>query len=577
MPVSLAGRESREEQESAFSSEYSLGQQELRRSTIGRTRPVWARNLLFVGVCLAGSVLLGLTLAPQSERPRACDPTAWQADFRAGVERIDAAMRRSWSSRGVQPALRAPEWTIARRMSLALAGTIPSLQELRRSGAEPADQFLSTWLGELLADRRSSDYLAERLARAFVGVQEGPFLIYRRRRFVSWLADELQANHRYDEIVRKLIAEDGLWTDHPATNFITVSIKPDQKKDPDENALAARVSRALLGVRLDCAECHDHPFGPWKQSQFRALAAFFGQTQQSFTGIRDRAASMESPVAPQVESIVPAVPFHAELLPVEGGRRQRLAKWVTHPANDAFAQATANRVWAIMFGRPLVEPVDDISRDAEVPEVLKLLADDFVSHEFNLRRLLAVVASCEAFQLDSLQKTSDDRDAAAAEQAEAAWAMFPITRLRPEQVVGSLLQAASLQTIDHQSHILVRFARAVGQNEFIERYGDSGEDELLPQGGTIPQRLLMMNGKLVNDKTQDNLLGNAATQIAVLSPNDETAIETAYLCCLTRRPNAEEAAHFQARLAESGESTRRQRLEDLYWVLINSTEFSWNH
>jgi hypothetical protein len=464
-------------------------------------------------------------------------------------------------------------------MSLALAGTIPSLQELRRFEAQPAEVRLANWLDDLLADRRSSDFVAERLARALVGVQDGPFLIYRRRRFVSWLADELQANRPYDQIVRRLIAEEGLWTDHPATNFITVTVKPDSDEGPDANVLAARVSRAFLGVRLDCAECHDHPFRSWKQSDFQSLAAFFGQTRQTFTGIRDRDGEFEVETTETGETrvVAPAVPFAVELLPPAGERRERLASWITHPKNDALARVTVNRAWAILFGRPLVEPVDDIPRGEELPEVLRLLADDFVTHEFDWRRLLAVIASTEAFQLESRHPSADAEDATLWRRIDAAWAVFPITRLRPEQVVGSVLQSASLKTIDHQSHILVRFARAIGQNEFVERYGDAGEEEFLPQGGTIPQRLLLMNGDLVRDKTKDSLLANAASQIATLAPDDRTAVEVAYLSCLTRRPTVEESAHFQTRLQETGDANRRELLGDLYWSLINSTEFSWNH
>ena len=124
--------------------------------------------------------------------------------------------------------------------------------------------------------------------------------------------------------------------------------------------------------------------------------------------------------------------------------------------------------------------------------------------------------------------------------------------------MGSLLQSSSLATLDYQSHILVRFARAVGQSEFVKRYGDRGEDEFSPQGGTIPQRLLMMNGELLKKKTEGNLVGNAATQIAALASTDEKAIETAYLACLTRRPTADETAHFAERLAGTRGMERRR-------------------
>ncbi|HEX7380126.1 MAG TPA: DUF1553 domain-containing protein, partial [Pirellulales bacterium] len=258
----------------------------------------------------------------------------------------------------------------------------------------------------------------------------------------------------------------------------------------------------------------------------------------------------------------------------------------------AFARAAANRFWAELFGRPLVEPIDDIpaagdsaafdsaafdSKADEPPAALELLADDFISHGYDPRRLIRVIAATRVFRL-----AGGGAGAAppfeVTHRHEAAWAAFPLTRLRPEQVIGGLLQSASLTTIDYESHILKRTVRAGAQNEFIKRYGDLGDEEFAPQGGTIAQRLMMMNGKHVRESIKENVVANAATQIAVLAPTDERAVETAYLAVLTRRPTSDEARHFAAALADKADKrSRNERLEDLYWCLLNSTEFSWNH
>ncbi len=544
---------------------------------------MWARNLLFAGVCLGGLAALVAGLSPLHRRPsrETESPRPRPAEFASAVDRLNASLGDVRQREKLAPAPRAPVQAIARRLSLALMGTIPSLAEIRELEAQPDESVVAWWFDHLWADRRASDYLAERLARAYVGTQDGPFLIYRRRRFVSWLADELHANRPYDQLVTQLIATDGLWTSKPATNFITVTAMPDQERGPDPNLLAARVARAFLGVRLDCAECHDHPFQPWKQEQFQALAGFFACTHNSLRGIREIAGPIEvenSATATPV-SVIPAVPFAEDCLPSTGPLRERLARWVTSAENSAFARATANRAWALLFGRPLVEPIDDIPVEG-VPPALAILADDFVEHGYDLRRLLALIAASDAFQCDSRSAAEvnvAEDCAETLEQTTNDWTTFPLTRLRPEQVVGSLLQSASLPTLDHQSHIILRFGRAIGQAEFIKHYGDSGEDEFAPQAATIPQRLLLMNGQLVYDKTKDNLINNAATQIAALASSDEKAVEIAYLACLTRRPSAAESRHFAAKLADSRGTERRQRMQDLYWALVNSTEFSWNH
>ncbi len=548
-----------------------------------------ARNLLFLVVCVGALSAFKASVFPSAETPA---PMARRdgASIRATLDRLDAAFERLWRDEKLQPAAAAPELVVARRISLALAGTIPSLEEIRHFEASDPASRLDEWLAGRLADRRTADYVAERLARVYVGVDDGPFLLYRRRRFVAWLADELAANVPYDELVRHLIADTGLWTDTPATNFITATVDPDQKKGPDPSRLAARAARAFLGIRIDCAECHDHPFESWKQRDFQSLAAFFGGTRHSLRGIRDVPSDyqVEDPKTGQMETITCDVPFAKELLGETGTDRQRLAAWITHPKNRPFAREAVNRGWALVFGRPLVEPIDNLAAGAPFPAALDILADDFVDHGYNWQRLLQIIASSRAFRLDSKlapgagddESAGDERSSAAEANTaghEANWAVFPLTRLRPEQVVGALLQSASLATIDAGSHILVRLARAIGQRDFVTRYGDSGAEEFDAHGGTIPQRLLLMNGQIVHDKTNDSLLTNAVSQIAAFAPDDDKAVETAMLAVLTRRPSRQESEYFGMRLAKSTLGARTGRLGDLYWALLNTTEFSWNH
>jgi len=226
-------------------------------------------------------------------------------------------------------------------------------------------------------------------------------------------------------------------------------------------------------------------------------------------------------------------------------------------------------------------------------EVLNRLARDFIDHNFDLRRLIRVIVALRVYRLDSsydeeyteaheafvsvmapswvepMQRLADER----ADSREKLLAVFPMTRLRSDQVALSLLQSCSLTTVNRESFFLVRFKFSDEHKKFVERYGDSGEDDFEGQGGTIPQRLLLMNGNLVKEHTKEDL-GNSSSRVAALSPNDPKAIEIAYLTTLTRRPTPEEREHFERRL--SGHN-KAQALEDLYWALLNSTEFAWNH
>lgn len=529
---------------------------------------MWARNLLFIGLVLAGMATLTGALF-QAQPSRLAHYHVPAQEPLSTVDKVNVAFRQQWAEQGLRPAKRASDLAIARRLALALTGSIPSLQEIRMLESLPAEDRLASYVAYLLQDRRYADYWAERLARAFVGTEDGPFLLYRRHRFVSWLSDQLLKNNSYGSMVRAIIASNGLWTDQPATNFVMVTYDPD-KKTPNPERLAGRVARAFLGVRLDCAQCHNHPFEKWKQNDFQGLAAYFGQAQVGLTGLYEGTGDyqIENRKTSTKETVQPGVPFLQELSSHVGNRRQDLAEWVTDRRNPYFSRAMVNRTWALLVGRPLVEPVDGLP--ADLPEALTILADDFAEHDYDLARLIRTIAATEVFQLDSAseQEVTDAQ--------EKAWAIFPMTRLRAEQVVGSVLQSASLETLNSDSHILKRFFRFFSEKDFVARYGDTGEDEFDGRGGTIPQRLLLMNGELVKDKTK-SFAFNAATRIGWLAPTDAKAVETAYLVVLTRRPTPPEAEHFQARLVGRKGDDRADRMEDLYWTLINSSEFSWNH
>ena len=531
------------------------------------------RDLLFVGLLVGGAAALGASLYPTrvNRKVEVVDAGRAAEELAPVASRVDAAFRSRWADENLRPAPPADDRTVIRRLSLALVGSIPSLEEQRMLDSVPAESRVSLWTRLLLQDRRSADYLAERLARAVVGTEGGPFLIFRRHRFVNWLSDQIHAGRPYDKIVRDLIASDGIWTDKPATNFITVTYDPD-KKLVDAERLAGRVSRAFLVARIDCAQCHDHPFADWKQADFQGLAAFFGKAESGFTGIHEGGGEFRPTdrKTGKEHVVEPGVPFRRELLPKNGNRRERLAGWVVDRANPALPRATVNRVWALMFGRPLVEPVDDLPDEDALPEALTTLADDFVAHGYDLHRLIRIIAATEVFRLDS---AADPEPSLAAEKA---WAVFPITPLRPEQVVGAVTQTAYLTTVDGESNILVRLAKSLGEADFVKRYGDGGEAELDPHAGTIPQRLLLMNGEMVEKHVKPTLF-NASMRVATQAPDDRAAVEVAYLTVLTRKPTPDESAHFAKALAGTKGDARKDRVSDLFWSLINATEFSWNH
>ena len=546
----------------------------------------FSKLLPLLVVCGVAGVVGWAARSPlrQNERLSGTEP----AELMTVEQQLDAAFARRWADQSVTPAPQAPALQVLRRLSLALHGSIPSLEEIRQFEADqrPDVEKLNEWTRRMLADPRFAEYFAERLARAFVGKEDGQFIIFRRDRFVAWLSERLRQDAPYDDIVRQMISSEGIATDRPATNFVVAAFdNADEKGNKiDENKLAGKTVRAFLGQRIDCAQCHNHPFDDWKQSQFEGLAAFYGQARYSIVGIEDKTRVDGQDVVYEVEDrltlekrvVSEAVPFLDECLPADGSRRERLAAWITHPTNRRFERAIANRVWGFLFGRAYIEPVDDLRDPPDEPDVLDLLGRDFREHGYDLKRLVQVIAMSAPFRRDSAYAGDVARDKQQLDTAETEWALFPLIRLRPEQVIGSILQATSLQTIDQNSHLVMRTIKLFQSGDFVREYGDLGENELADRGGTIPQRLLLMNGNLAGEATNRKPLLSAVNRIDSLSSTNENRVETAYLVCLTRRPTAEETAHF-ASLMTDNRFERGQITEDMYWVLFNSTEFSWNH
>ncbi len=548
---------------------------------------MWKRDLFFVSSLFLGlaAVSAGLFQPDGLEKRLKAIQLPAREEISETVDAVDLEFEEYWRSLQLSVAGPAPLDTVRRRLSLGLAGTIPSLEELRSLEAFGRSDPVGHWVEYLLEDRRCSDYLAERYARSLVGADQGPFLVFRRRRFVSWLSDQLQVNLPYDLLARQLIEGEGIWTDTPEVNFFTVAVDPENGGQPDPIVLTGHLSRALLGVRVDCLQCHDDRLGSvvlgsrqqpreGTQQDFHQLAAYFGQVENSVLGIRDKQEleyRYQYLDAEEAGIIVPQVPFLESLTEGRGSRRQQLARWVTHRENRPFARTAVNRTWAILFGRPLVEPIDDISLQGPYPPGLELLATDFIEHGFDLRRLVRVISSLRVFRMDSRTEFEVGK------QHEQNWAVFPLTRLRPEQVAGGISQSASLGTINAEANFIRQLSRIIDQGEFLERFGDQGRDEFDQSSGTVAQRLLMMNGDLLNRRTMGNPLFNGSTRIAQLAENNSQAISMAYLCVLTREPSEREMEHFRRRLQEASADKYAEAMEDLYWILLNSSEFSWNH
>lgn len=488
---------------------------------------------------------------------------------------IDERLAHVFAADGIVPAVAVDDATFLRRVSLDLIGRIPTADEVvafledqatdKRArlvdqlleSPDHAAHFARTWRALLLPESDS-----DRQVRYFVPG------------FEAWLRQKREERTGFDALVRELIAVPITGTrerpqlvlrDLKAPNPIAfVAAKNASPAD-----LAAATTRLFLGIRLECAQCHDHPFDHWTQQQFWNQAAFFA-------GIERRGRGAFAPILESTdrrtitvmdrETAVPAVFLDGNQpeLPDDASPRQALAQWITQPGNPYFAKAIANRVWAELMGVGIVEPVDDMHslNPPSHPELLGDLAAAFQQANYDISVLYRAICRSEAYQRTSRQTDPSQQD----ERLFARRAIKPMTG---EQFFDSLAQAIqyeggpkSLATEDPVRRQVI---------ELFSAHGAQRDPET-----SVAQALTLMNGRLINRAVS---LDSGRVLGPLLDNNglsDGERIEQLYLRTLSRRPGEQRIAELVEYVAGQGGEHRAERLSDIFWALLNSAEFRWN-
>jgi hypothetical protein len=469
----------------------------------------------------------------------------------------------------VRPAPRADDAEFLRRAYLDLAGRIPRPADVHEFLADRAADKRAKLIDQLLEEPRfavhfANVWRAELLPEAASDRQAALF----KAGFENWLVRQFRAGTRYDRLVRDLltvpIAAEGepVLRDPARPNPLAFFAA----KDARPENLAAAVGRSFLGLRLECAQCHDHPFAGWTQDQFWSQAAFFaGITKQGsglFAPLGEAAGRRELTPAGKRKPR-PARFLDGARPSWDGGRTPRaaLADWVTAPDNPYFARATVNRLWAHFFGVGLVNPVDDFRDDnpPSDPALLDDLAAAFVRSGFDLTFLIRGLCLSEAYQRTSARTDpSQDRTPLPARMAVKA--------LTGEQFFDSLALATGYRAADD---------RGAARRQFLTRFalaGPAGEPET-----SVQQALTLLNGRFVAWATDPE---RCPTLLAVTrTPGMTTAgrVEALYLTALGRRPTARERELHEGHVRKAGPGREAERLADVFWVLLNSAEFRLNH
>jgi hypothetical protein len=384
----------------------------------------------------------------------------------------------------------------------------------------------------------------------------------------NWLRQRFVDNLRYDNLVSDLLIETKGNNEGPALYYTSLDVAPEK--------LAASTARIFLGLQIECAQCHDHPFDHWKQRDFWGYAAFFAQLRQpdaNQPGMMVNLVDLTSGdvMLPETDEVIPPRYPSGGTPDDLGTRRQQLAIWIASRDNPYLPRAAVNRAWWILFGRGIVEPVDDLGpqNPPSHPELLDELTQYFVDSGFDLRELLRTIASTRAYQRTSEWTAGEP-------PAPELFARMTVKSLSADQLYDSVNRVlhrrgqGMMPGSNVQSPLLDPERQA-----FIAKMDVAGRSPLEYQAGVL-QALTLLNGKDLADATHPErspLLG------AVEAPflEDQQRIDALFLATLSRLPNEDEAKICSKQLADRSASDHPAVWSDILWALLNSAEFALNH
>lgn len=484
------------------------------------------------------------------------------------VARIDQLLTSAWDGEDIEPAEPCDDSTFIRRAYLDLTGVIPPVSAVRRFLDDQSPEKRSRLIDQLIHSpgytRHQSNRWRHLLVPDAASVPSQDLVA-----LDEWLHRQFLDNLRFDRVVADLLLA-GRSAPGPAVFFTAQQVQPEK--------LAAETASTFLGLQIECAQCHDHPYDDWTQRDFWGLAAFFARlaqqprsNQNSPSALRDLDAG-EVTLPDSTEVIEPRFPG-SELSPDDfpGNRREKLASWIAARDNPYFARSIVNRAWAQLFGRGIVDPVDDLSsaNPPSQPQLLDELTQFFVRTGFDLRELYRVLANSQAYQMPT-------RDGEVP-ISPGSFARMAIKPLSPEALYDSLSRIVIRPELSEDGRRMTESPLLdTNRQAFLEGMTASGRSKTDYHAGIL-QALSLLNGvetATASSPDADGLL----TAVGAPLFTDEQRIETLFLASLARRPTTPEMDTCLGVLAQAESSQDRQAaLSDILWALINCAEFALNH
>ncbi len=487
---------------------------------------------------------------------------------------------------GIPPSPVCDDAAFLRRASLDIAGRLPTVEETRSFLAEPdkRDQLIEM----LLASPDYADYFAGKWAPLLHNKRDAASDITANFGFHSWVRDNILANTPYDQMARQLLAATGTIATNPAVAWYKRVKEPTQQLED--------VAQLFLGVRMNCAQCHHHPFERWSQKDYYSFSAFFTQVGRKPTMTAGEDVIFHKRGIAQAENKKTKQPVKPAALggptldiPPDEDPRLHLADWLSDKTNPFFAKSLVNRYWKHFFRRGLIEPEDDI-RDTNPPtnpELLDALANHFIQSGYDLKSVVRLITQSTTYQLSEKPNEHNGVD-------RQNFSHYYPKHLPAEVLLDAIDQFTGAQTDfadlppgtraialpDNSYNRSSGFLKVFGRPE-----GASVCECERVQSSSLAQSLHLMNAADIKAKLATN--GGRADRLAKATSPEPEKIRELYLAAFSRAPRAEELQAIEDHLAKprtdakgqplAPAQAKRQAYEDLVWALINTKEFRYNH
>jgi hypothetical protein len=474
----------------------------------------------------------------------------------------------------IQPSGATDDATFLRRLSLDLTGRLPSPESVRAFVEDRSRSKRPKAIDTLIASPEYVDHWSVKWgdllqsSRKYLG-EKGAY------EFQQWIRDAIGTNRPYDALVRELLTARGSSYDNPAANYFRVT--------RDAKPAMEKTTQVFLGVRMVCAQCHDHPFERWTQNQYYQMSAFF-----SAVGIRagfevgeeivfDQRSDYEMKHPKDGRVVKPQFMLAARVASVPDGpeRRDALAKWLTSKDNPFFAKAIVNRMWSYFLGKGIIDPVDDIraSNPPSNAALLEALTNDFVTHAFDLRYLMRTIVSSRTYQASIVTNEWNvgDRD---------NFSHAIPRRLSAEELMDAVASAAGARPrfpdVPEDTGAAQLVDPHIGREGFLDVFGRPARESSCEcerrSDFSLPQALNLVNGRTISDAVADPK-GRVAN-LVLSGKSDEAIVDELYLAALSRLPTHEERQRGWTYLSNGAKASR---VQDLLWALVNSKAFLYNY